>query len=78
MHTLFNQAIRWELLKRNPISLVRQSSKRLKSPRVLTPEEFKKLMWHADIRTTLDLYTQAVSEEKRVASTKVASALWVN
>ncbi len=44
MHVLFNQAIRWEILERNPIDLVRQSSKRLKTPRTLTPVEFKALV----------------------------------
>jgi integrase len=44
MHTLYQAAMRWEMVERNPISLVRQSRKRLKTPRVLTPEEFKKLL----------------------------------
>jgi len=44
MHLLFNCVVRWELVDRNPIDLVRQSSKRTKIPRVLTPEEFKKLL----------------------------------
>jgi len=44
MHLLFNCAIRWELVDRNPIQLVRQSTKRVHVPRVLTPEEFKKLL----------------------------------
>ena len=44
MHTLFQVAIRWEMLERNPIDLVRQSRKRLKVPRVLTPAEFKALL----------------------------------
>ncbi len=44
MHTLFQAAIRWEMLERNPIDLVRQSRKRLKTPRVLTPKEFKALL----------------------------------
>jgi integrase len=44
LHLLFNCAIRWELIDRNPVDLVRQSSKRTKIPRVLTPEEFKKLL----------------------------------
>ncbi len=44
MHTLFNAAIRWEMLERNPIGLVRQSSKRLKTPRALTSAEFKALV----------------------------------
>jgi integrase len=44
MHTLFNQAIRWEILERNPITLVRQSHKRLKSPPALVPDQFKALV----------------------------------
>jgi integrase len=44
MHRLFNCAIRWEMTGRNPIDLVRQSSKRTKIPRVLTAEEFNKLL----------------------------------
>jgi integrase len=44
MHTLFQSAIRWEIIERNPVDLVRQSRKRLKVPRVLTPEEFKALL----------------------------------
>ena len=44
LHTLFNQAIRWKMLERNPITLVRQSRKRLRTPRVLTIDEFKLLM----------------------------------
>lgn len=44
MHTLFNAAIRWEMMERNPIDLVRQSAKRLKSPRILTPMEFNALL----------------------------------
>jgi integrase len=43
MHTLFRAAILWELLERNPIDLVRQSRKRLKTPRILIPVEFKAL-----------------------------------
>jgi len=41
LHILFNQAVRWELLDRNPITLVQQSGKRLKTPRALSLEEFK-------------------------------------
>jgi integrase len=44
LHVLFQTAIRLELLERNPISLVRQSRKRLKTPRALTPIEFKQLL----------------------------------
>jgi integrase len=35
----------------------------------------KELLRHADIHTTLDIYTRAVSEEKRAATSKVAKAL---
>jgi integrase len=42
--TLFQAAIRWEILERNPVDPVRQSRKRLKTPRVLTPAEFKVLL----------------------------------
>lgn len=44
MHTLYQAALRWEIVERNPIDLVRQSRKRLKTPRVLTPPEFKNLL----------------------------------
>jgi len=44
MHTLFQAALRWEIVQRNPVDLVRQSRKRLKTPRVLTPVEFKALL----------------------------------
>jgi len=44
MHTLFQAAIRWEMADRNPVDLVRQSSKRLKVPRILTPIEFQTLL----------------------------------
>lgn len=48
MHTLYEAAIRWEMVERNPVSLVRQSRKRLKTPRVLTPPEFKLLLMELD------------------------------
>ena len=44
MHTLFQAAMRWEIVERNPVDLVRQSRKRLRVPRVLTPIEFKALL----------------------------------
>ncbi len=43
MHILFQVAMRWEMLERNPIDLVRQSCKRLKKPRRLTPGEIQAL-----------------------------------
>ncbi len=46
MHTIFQCAERWELTDRNPIKLVRVrgGTKRLTSPRVLTPEQFESLL----------------------------------
>ncbi len=44
MHTLYQAALRWEMVKENPVSLVRQSRKRLKPPRALTAEEFRGLL----------------------------------
>lgn len=36
----------------------------------------KELLRHADIRTTMNIYTQAVASTKRDASHKVVDALW--
>ena len=46
MHTIFQCAERWELTDKNPIKLVRVKggTKRLKTPRVLTPDEFQSLL----------------------------------
>ncbi len=44
MHALFNHAMRWEFLDRNPITLVRQSAKRTRVPEALTVEEVGKLL----------------------------------
>jgi integrase len=44
LYLLFQWARRWKLVDHNPIQLVRQSTKRLKIPRVLTPEEFQALL----------------------------------
>jgi integrase len=46
MHTIFQCAERWELIEKNPIRLVRVKggTKRLKTPRVLTPEQFHSLL----------------------------------
>jgi integrase len=43
MHTIFQCAERWELTAKNPIKLVRVKggTKHLKTPRVLTPEQFE-------------------------------------
>jgi integrase len=50
MHVLFNAAMRWELIpyQHNPMSLVRvkDSSKRLKEPTLLTAQEFCALLEH--------------------------------
>jgi site-specific recombinase XerD len=44
MHVIFAYACRHEWLEKNPISLVRQSAKRKKTPDVLDAEELKKLL----------------------------------
>ena len=44
LHLLFQWARRWKMIDSNPIELVRQSNRRLKAPRVLTPEEFQLLI----------------------------------
>jgi integrase len=44
MSAVFNHAVRYEWLERNPIQLVRQSAKRLRIPDVLDVEEMKRLL----------------------------------
>ena len=44
MHAIFAHACRHELLQKNPISLVRQSAKRKRTPDVLDAGELKKLL----------------------------------
>jgi integrase len=44
MHLLYQHARRWEMTEKNPIELVRQSSRRLRIPRVLTEEEIRALL----------------------------------
>lgn len=48
MHVLFQSAVRWDLLDRNPISHVRVKGriKRLQRPRILEPVEFNALVSH--------------------------------
>ncbi len=41
LHILFQTALRWELVERNPIDLVRQSCQRLSIPRRLNPGEIR-------------------------------------
>jgi integrase len=44
MHLLYQNARRWELVDANPIELVRQSSRRVRIPRVLSAEEIRLLL----------------------------------
>jgi len=44
MHALFNHAMRYEWAERNPITLVRQSAKRQRTPDVLDVDETKALL----------------------------------
>ena len=41
-----------------------------------TPAVQKELLRHANIQTTLNIYTQAVTAAKQEAASKVVSALW--
>jgi integrase len=50
MSALFAHAIRYEWAARNPISAVRTSAKRLRTPDILTPEEFQALLQELDQR----------------------------
>lgn len=50
MSVLFNHACRYEFFDRNPIKLVRQSSKRRSPPVVLTPSEIRTLLEGLKIR----------------------------
>ncbi len=45
MHCIFAHACRLELLQKNPITLVRQSAKRMKTPDILYAEELKMLLF---------------------------------
>jgi integrase len=45
MHVLFEHAIRWEWAHRNPITAVRQRSKRLSVPKLLTVAELSLLLF---------------------------------
>lgn len=48
MSVLFNHAIRYEWLERNPITLVRQSAQRRSIPPVLEPDEVQRLLAQLD------------------------------
>ena len=44
MSALYSHAVRWEFFDRNPITMVRQSAKRARTPEVLTADELKALL----------------------------------
>ncbi len=44
MHAMYNHAMRWEFAAVNPITLVRQSAKRIRVPEVLTADEIGALL----------------------------------
>lgn len=50
MSAVFNHAIRYEWLDRNPISKVRSSSKRVRETDILTPDEFAALLPELELR----------------------------
>jgi integrase len=57
MSALYSHAIRWEWAERNPITSVRQSGKRQKTPDVLTPEEIVAILKELPepLRTMIEL-----------------------
>jgi integrase len=61
MSTLFNHAIRHEWTDRNPIRLVRQSAKRLRTPDCLTAEEIGKLLGELDSVYYVMVFLDAVT-----------------
>lgn len=50
MSAVFNHAIRYEWMHRNPITKVRASAKRLREPDVLSPAEFAALVYELPLR----------------------------
>ncbi|HUB19795.1 MAG TPA: tyrosine-type recombinase/integrase, partial [Acidobacteriaceae bacterium] len=48
MHAVFNHAVRWEWHERNPITQVRQSSKRMHIPVVLTLDQVEELLLYLE------------------------------
>jgi len=44
MSALYSHAMLWEFFDRNPITMVRQSAKRARTPEVLTADELKALL----------------------------------
>jgi site-specific recombinase XerD len=81
MSVLFNHACRYELFDRNPIYLVRQSAKRHTYSTLLRSvgTEFKamqELLRHSSFRSTLDVYTQAVTPAKHAAQAAVMSLVF--
>lgn len=44
MRTLFQRAIWWEMIDRNPLAQIREPRKRLKQPRVINAEQFRALL----------------------------------
>lgn len=57
MSALYSHAIRWEWAEKNPITSVRQSAKRQKTPDVLTPEEIMAILKELPnpLRTIIEL-----------------------
>lgn len=48
LHLLFQWALRWELVDKNPVQLVRQSKRRRNTPRRLSVQEFRQLLKQLD------------------------------
>ena len=67
MSVLFNHAIRYEWLEqgKNPITLVRQSTARQKTPEVLDPHEIQNLLFQLESRYRLMVLLAATTGLRR-------------
>jgi integrase len=65
MSTLFSHAIRHEWAARNPITAVRTSAKRLRTPDILTAEEFQALLLELSQRERLMVLLDAITGLRR-------------
>jgi integrase len=61
MHVLFEHAKRYDWTDRNPISMVRQSARRLRVPDVLEPTEIKALLAELEERYKTMVFLDVVT-----------------
>lgn len=65
MSAVFSHGIRHEWITFNPISKVRCSTKRLREPDVLTPEEFQRLLQQLSVRETAMVVMAGATDLRR-------------